>query len=113
AQRGRLIREFLKESAIICAAGAVAGYFIASTLIARFSEITVELPTLGSYSLGLDLRLDATVVAFTGGLLFISIFATGLTPALYASSPNLAQILRGEIVVGGTRKNIRRSILVV
>jgi len=44
--------------------------------------------------------------------MFIAVLATGLPAALYASSPNLSQILSGEIVVGGTRKAVRRSALV-
>jgi predicted permease len=42
----------------------------------------------------------------------IASLATGTAPAWYASSPALAQMLSGEIVVGGTRKNARRNILV-
>ncbi len=43
----------------------------------------------------------------------IAVLATGLVPALYASSPHLAQMLSGEVVVGGTRKNARRNALVI
>ena len=67
----------------------------------------------GSYSVELTLRLDATVVALTLFLMLVAILATGLAPALYASRPDLSQVLGGEIVVGGTRKNVRRSALVI
>ena len=113
AQRGRLIREFLRESAIICAASAALGYALAAALIARYSTVTVDLLVYGSYSIGLNLRVDATVAAFTVALMLIAILATGLAPALYASSPALAQVLSGEIAVGGTRKSARRSALVI
>jgi putative ABC transport system permease protein len=113
APRGRLIREFLKESTIICAASAALGYFIASTLIARYSQMAIDLPGLGAYSLGLNLRVDAAVLALTLVLMLIAIVATGVAPALYASSPNLGQILGGEIVVGGTRRSVRRNVLVI
>ena len=113
AQPGRLIREFLKVSKIICAAGAVLGYLIAAALITRYSEITMDLPGLGSYFVGLHLRLDATVLAFMLGLMLVAIAATGLPAALYAASPNLAQILSGEVVVGGTRQRVRRDVLVI
>jgi predicted permease len=53
------------------------------------------------------------VIGFTFLLTAIAIVATGLAPALYASSPNLAQILSSEITLGGTRKNLRRNILVI
>ncbi|MBZ5676437.1 MAG: ABC transporter permease [Acidobacteriia bacterium] len=112
AQRRRLIREFLCESALICGASAALGYAAAAALIARFSNFTFDLPMLGSYSVGLSLRLDATVVGLTIALMLVAILATGLAPALYASRPDLSQVLGGEIVVGGTRKNARRSALV-
>ncbi len=113
APRGRLIREFLKESTILCVAGGVLGFGIAATVITRYSEWSIELPAVGTFSFGLNLRLDATVLAFTGLLVLIASLAAGLAPALYASSPSLAQILTGEMAVGGTRKSVRRSALVI
>lgn len=113
APRSRIIREFLKETTAICAISTGFGYWIAAALISRFAEVPIIMPMLGSYSLRIDLRLDATVVAFTAALMLIAILTTGLAPAFYASSPNLAQLLGSEIVVGGTRKNRRRNLLVV
>ena len=113
APRGRLIREFLVDSTILCTAGGVAGYLIARAAIARFSDFSLTFPTVGAFSFGLHLRLDATVVTSTLLLMLIATLATGLAPALYASSPGLAQILSGEIVAGGTRKKARRNTLVI
>jgi putative ABC transport system permease protein len=113
AQRGRLIREFLKESAILCSVSAALGYLIAAAVVIRYSNVSVDVPMLGDYPIGLNLHLDATVAGFTIALMLIATAATGLAPALYASSPHLAQILTGEIVVGGTRKNARRTALVI
>ena len=111
--RGRLILEFLSESALICGASTVLGYTAAAALIARYSTFSIDLPMLGVYSVDLSLRLDATVVSLTIGLMLVAILATGLSPALYASRPDLAQVLGGEIVVGGSRKTARRSALVI
>ncbi|HEY1757558.1 MAG TPA: ADOP family duplicated permease [Bryobacteraceae bacterium] len=113
APRGRLIREFLRESTILCVASAALGYAIAAAAIARFTNFTITLPNVGAYSFGIVLKLDATVAAFAVALMLIAILATGLAPALYASSPAVAQILSGEIVVGGTRKSVRRNVLVI
>jgi predicted permease len=113
APRGRLIREFLKESTLLCGVSAVLGFSIAALVIARFSQVTIVFPMLGAFSFGLSLRLDSTVVAFSLLLMLIASLATGLAPALYAASPGLAQILSGELVVGGTRKGIRRNALVI
>lgn len=113
APRGRLIREFLKESAVLSVASGVLGFVIAAAAIARYSDWSVDWPGLGTFSLGLNLHLDATVAAFTGLLVLIAGLATGLAPALYASSPSLSQILTGEMAVGGTRKSVRRNTLVI
>src|SRR5215469_177875 len=113
ASRGRLIRDFLREGAIICAVSSVLGYAVASFVIARYSTVNVNLPTLGSYPLGLKLHLGIVVVASTIALMAVATLATGLPGALYASSPNLAEILAGEAVVGATRKAIRRNVLTV
>jgi predicted permease len=113
APRGRLIREFLKESTVLCAGSGLLGYCIAAVVVARYSDLTIAFPMMGAFSFGLNLRLDATVVAFTVILMLIASLATGLAPALYASSPGLAQVLSGEVVVGGTRKGVRRNTLVV
>jgi len=113
APRGRLIREFLRESAVLCAAGGLLGYGIAAAVIAHYSDFTFTFPIYGSFAFALKLQLGGAVAAFTVGLILIAILATGLPPALYASSPNLAQALSGEIVVCGTRKAARRNILVI
>jgi hypothetical protein len=73
----------------------------------------MALPGVGAYSVGHNLRVDGTVLAFTSILVVIAILASGLAPALHASSPNLSQIIGAEIVVGGSRKTARRHVLVV
>jgi predicted permease len=113
ASRGRLIREFLRESSILCIASAALGYSVAAWVIAQFSNFSIEFPMFGRYSFGLNLRLDFTVLAFTAALTLAASVAAGLAPGLYASSPDIAQILSGEIAVGGTGKAARRNALVV
>src|SRR5215471_1907466 len=58
ARRGRLIREFLRESAVICAVGAALGYGVAAALLRRYPSITGSVPMVGTYSIGFHLRLD-------------------------------------------------------
>jgi macrolide transport system ATP-binding/permease protein len=113
ASRGRLIREFLRESTILCAVSGVLGYCMAAAAIARYSDLSIAFPMFGTFSFGLDLRLDATVAVFAFVLALIASLATGLAPALYASSPGLAQILGGESVIGGTGKGVRRNALLI
>jgi predicted permease len=113
ASRGRIVREFLAESIVICVVSSVLGYALAEVAILRYSTIAVEIPMMGPYSVGIKLDLGLTVAAAMVALMFVAILAAGLPAALYASSPNLSQILSGEMVVGGTRKAIRRSALVI
>ncbi len=114
APRSRLIREFLREGAILCAASAAMGYALAVFVVHRYSSFSVGVPMLGgTYTLGLKLHFGVAVAAATLGLTFLAILATGLPGALYASSRQLAQVLSGEIVIGGTRKAIRRNALVI
>lgn len=113
APRGRLIREFLAESVALCAVSGALGYAMAAAVAARFSDFTYVFPMWGAFSFGVNLRLDGAVLGFTLALIAIASLATGLAPALYASSPALAQVLGGELVVGGTRKSVRRNALVI
>jgi macrolide transport system ATP-binding/permease protein len=113
APRVRLVREFLAESAILSSAGGILGYLIAMAVLSRYSNFTIVLPAAGAFSMGLPLHLDAVVVVLAVLLMLIATVATGLAPALYASSPGIAQILGGEIVVGGTGKRARRNMLVI
>jgi predicted permease len=113
-QRARLVREFLTETAMICGVSAVLGILAASFLISQYSDVRFDFPGLGgSYAFGTNLHIDATVGALTFGVMIIAIAVSGIVPALYASAPNLAHILSGEIVVGGTRKIFRRNLLVI
>jgi putative ABC transport system permease protein len=113
APRGRLVRDFLAESALICAAGGALGFGFAAFVLGRYSYFSFFFPSLGSFAVGLNLHLDATVAALTVGLIAIATLATGVAPALYASSPRLAQLLAGEIAGGGESRNFRRNALVV
>ncbi len=113
APRGRLIREFLVESTMLCALSGVLGSAVAAFAITRYSDFTVVFPMFGAIPFGLNLRLDLTVITFTLVLIAIASVATGLAPALYASSPLFAQMLMDETVVGGTRRERRRNTLAI
>lgn len=113
AQRGRLIGEFLAESLALCAVSGAVGYAIAAVIAARFSNFSYSFPMWGTFSFGIDLRLDGAVLGLTIALIAIASLATGLAPALYASSPNLSQMIGGEVGTGGIGRHKRRNALVV
>jgi predicted permease len=112
AGRWRLILDSLAESFVLCLGSGVFGYVVARATIARFSTLSVTLPTMGVFSFGLHPRVDATVLAFGFFLVVIATLAIGLPPALYASSPRLAEVLGGEMVASGRGRRMRGNILV-
>jgi predicted permease len=114
APRARLVREFLAESAVLCSTSGVVGYSIATAAVARYSNFTVVLPAAGAFSIGVPLRMDATVTVLAILLMAIATVATGLAPALNASSPGIASILSRDSIAGGTRKRtITNTTLVI
>ena len=113
ATRGRLIRQLLTESLILCAAGGFIGFVLASSALARFSRFNTSVPIMGTFDFAANFQTDGIVVAATLAVILIAGLATGITPALYASEPNVAGALSGEAVVGGQRKGLVRNALVV
>jgi putative ABC transport system permease protein len=113
AARGRLIRQVLTESAILCAVGGTGGFLVASVALAEFSQFKVPNSIFGTFTLAANFRTNGAVLAMTLALILVATLVTGLTPAIYASSANVASALSGEAVVGGTRKNVIRNALVL
>ncbi len=112
APRSRLIGEFLKETAVLCAAGALVGYALASVVLRALSRFEIAVPAFGTFSIAVDLHPGVTVMACTVLVIALATLASGLAPALYASKPDLAAALSGEIAIGGTRKGILRNAAV-
>src|SRR5207253_921743 len=113
ARRGRLIRQLLTESIILCAVSGMAGFLLASAALVKFSQFRTPNPILGTFTFAANLRPHGTLLAMTLALIVIATVATGLTPAIYASATNIAGALSGELLVGGTRKGVIRNALVV
>jgi predicted permease len=113
ATRGRLIRQLLTESLILCTTGGFIGFILASAALARFSRFNTSVPIMGTFDFATNFQTDGIVVALTLAVVLIASLATGITPALYASEPNVAGALSGEAVVGGRRKGVVRNALLV
>ncbi len=94
ASRARIVRQFLTESALLAAAGAVCGLALGATGIhLLLAAHAVDLPRLGEK--GANVALDWRVLAFTvlaaagTGLVF------GLIPALQVSRADLSRGMKG------------------
>ena len=114
AGRGRIIGQLLAESILLAVLGGVLGVALAALAIPAIRTMTfVDLPRAG------EVRMDALVLGFGAGLALLTGVPFGLAPALAASRPDLAVVLKGsgEATAGAGSKLITRwgsrSILVV
>lgn len=102
AGRARLVRQLLTESTMLALAGAAIGL----TLAAWLFNLQPALMPPAKYELGLDLRLDGSVIAFTAVLSMLATIVFGLAPAVQASRYTLVSALKGEEPTGG--RSLRR-----
>jgi macrolide transport system ATP-binding/permease protein len=111
AGRARLIRQMLIESLLLAAAGGLGGIFLAlwGTNLLMFFLPPAHLP------IGLPLRVDGAVLAFTLILSAVTGIVFGLAPAWKGSRTDLNQSLKdgGRGVGAGTRAHRLRDLLVV
>jgi len=111
AGRGRIVRQFLTESALLGLMGGAFGLVIALWLADLLSTLRVPLPV----NLQLDLRLDwrvllyATLLSIATGMLF------GLAPALKASRRDIVGTIKDDApsLVTERKRFTLRNILVV
>jgi putative ABC transport system permease protein len=113
AARGRLVQQLLAESLLLALAGGAAGALLATwgvAAIAKFSAL--NLPRTG------EIRVDGMVLGFTAALSIATGVLFGLFPALYASRPDVAHVLRAHGEGRGSAKRVAlglstRGLLVV
>ena len=111
ASRGRVLRQLLTESAMVAAAGGVAGVALAWGATRAMMLFQPPLPVKVAINLGLDGRvLSFALLATLGtGLLF------GIVPALRASRTSVTGMLTGgaaSTVVGGRRVTLQHVLVV-
>ena len=111
ANRWRLIRQLLTESALLSLAGAVAGSLLAFWLLRLVPSLIPAMPI----TFNLDFRLDLRVLAGTLAVALLAAPVFGLFPALLASRPDVVPLLKGA-ASGAARRRWRvtpRNLLVV
>ena len=92
AGRSRVVRQLLTESAILAALGGVLGLAMASWVPLFFNRNLPPMP----YRIALQTSPDMDTVIFAVGAALIATLTFGLAPALQASKPGLAGILKGD-----------------
>ena len=89
ASRGRIVRQLLIESLVLATAGGLAGICLAIWLLRWARHVSaLNVPGLAL------IRLDSSVLAFTGAICIISGILFGLVPALRISRRDLVSELR-------------------
>jgi predicted permease len=107
ASRPRLIRQFLTESLVLASLGAGAALALAAFAVAALRHVTLP----GGIALaGLDLAVDARLIASTAALAAFACLAFGLLPAWHASRPAPAATLRSG-AQSGARYRLRAGLL--
>jgi putative ABC transport system permease protein len=111
ASRGRVLRQLLTESLVLSLFGAAAGLIVA--YIGRSALWSLRPPFIENNDI--DLAFDSHVLLFTLGIALLTASLIGLVPAIKATSPDLAAILKagGRGGTVGWRRNPLRSLLVI
>ncbi len=100
AGRGRLLRQLLTESTLLAVIGGSLGLALAMWTTGLFDRFLPSLP----YRFVIQTAPDMRAVLFTVGASLMATFVFGLAPALQASKPGVAGVLRGdESSSGGLR----------
>jgi putative ABC transport system permease protein len=109
AQRGRLVRQLLTETAVLFAAGCMAALLLTQWLTAVLLSVLPQIP----FPLGLEIGLDWHVVTFAVAVSLAAAVLSGLLPALQASRPNLVPSLKTEGLDGEPSRLRLRNAFVV
>ncbi len=109
ANRGRIVRQLLTESALLAALGALLGLALAAwsiPLLARLTPAAYTLPLAGG--------LNGTALLFTLAVTIVAAILFGLAPALDASRASLQVSLKDSAATSGAASSGRaRSALIV
>src|SRR5688572_10019567 len=110
ASRWRIVRQLLTESLLLAICGGVLGALIAAWGIDLLVKLTADsLPST------VDVKIDATVLAFTLVISVVTGLLFGVLPALRTVKLSLTDALKegGRTSGEGTIRNLTRSVLVV
>ena len=109
ADRVRLVRQLLTESVVLGAAGGVVGLIVAAWSL----DLLVRVAPAGIPRID-QVRLDATVVAFTLAIAIVAGLIFGLAPALHVRSRNPQESLRsaGRGTIAGSHQTARHVLVV-
>jgi putative ABC transport system permease protein len=109
ASRARVFRQFLTESLLLSAMGALLGLALAGAML----DAILALMPPGTLPIEADVRLNLPVLAVTVAATMLTGVLSGLAPAWQAMRLDLDSVLReeGRGMIGGGRQRLRRSLV--
>ncbi len=109
ASRMRIVRHLFTESLVLALAGGLLGL-----LLARLGTVLLTRLLMEAYEWALDLKPDATVMAFAMGLSLVTALLFGVLPAWRSTAVHPAACLRqGGAGAGSLRQRLAKSLVVV
>jgi putative ABC transport system permease protein len=110
AARSRVVRQLLTETLLLCVLGGAAGILVASwSLAAMLAVSPVDLTLFG------PVRLNYTVLAFTGAVSLITAVVCGFAPAFEGARTDVQESLREggrQVGQGARHRRLRQSFVV-
>jgi len=111
ASKGRLVRQFLTESALLSVCGGVAGLLPGYELMKTFKAWA----PLFHLPVEADVQLDGRVLLFTAIVMIVTGILFGIAPAIHSARHGLAVSLKkegGMATSGVPRKRVRDALVV-
>jgi predicted permease len=110
ASRGRVIRQMLTESLVLSLIGGALGILLGVWGVTGLGHLIPP----DSFQ-GMDVRMDRSVLLFTGAIVVLVSIAFGLFPALQATRPDVQETLKegGRSSTAGTGQHRLRSALAI
>ncbi len=109
ASRAQLLRQLVTEYCLLATVSIAGAVFLAQRLI---DSVPLLIPDLG-FPLGIDLRIDHRVLAFTIAAGLLSVLLCGLIPAIRSSQVSPLEAARQRVAPTGRLRMPVRKILVV
>jgi predicted permease len=109
ARRMRLVRQLLAESLLLAFGG---GLLAVGTSVLVAGRVSAWIVAKAPEPVSFDVSMDGRVLGYTAFLCTVAVLAFGLVPALRASRPDLAQVLR-DGARGTDRRGSRLRTLLV
>jgi len=110
ARRWTLVRQLLIETVLLALLGGGGGVLLAYWTLDLLLSLRPPLPI----PVNLDIGIDGTVLGFTALIALVAGLAFGLIPALQATNPDVAPVLKdeGATTQGRGRLNLRNGLVV-